>query len=68
MEGFEHLRHFPAAGPSREQLAPGLRAMLHLPYVAYYLTTDHELTVVRVLHGARDAAAIAGEGGFIPDD
>jgi plasmid stabilization system protein ParE len=28
----------------------------------YYLATDATLTIVRVLHGARDAAAIFGEG------
>jgi hypothetical protein len=30
------------------------------------LPAGHELIIVRVLHGARDAAAIAEQGGFKP--
>lgn len=33
-------------------------------YALYYLVGDTELVLVRVLHGARDAAAMAGQGGF----
>jgi hypothetical protein len=36
-----------------------------MPSIAY---TTRELVIVRVLHGARDAA-LAGQGGFaVPDD
>jgi hypothetical protein len=31
---------------------------------SYYLATDAEVILVRVLHGARDAAAIAERGGL----
>jgi len=30
---------------------------LSYPYAIYYLPTEHELVIVRVLHGARDSAA-----------
>jgi plasmid stabilization system protein ParE len=33
---FEPLRHSPLAGPSREQLASGLRVTFHSPYAIYY--------------------------------
>jgi toxin ParE1/3/4 len=51
-------------GTIREQLGAGLRVTFHHPYAIYYQVTDHELIVVRVLHGARDVAAIAEQGGF----
>ena len=33
-------------------------------YAIYYLVSETELYVARVLHGARDAAALADRGGF----
>jgi plasmid stabilization system protein ParE len=32
----------------------------------YYLPNDREVLIVRVLHGAQEAAAMADQGGF-PD-
>jgi toxin ParE1/3/4 len=32
--------------------------------VIYYRPDERELIIVRVLHGARDAAALAEHGGF----
>ncbi len=58
---FKLLTKFPDMGKRREQLAAGLRGLPHGRYMIYYLTTDATLTIVRVLHGARDAAAIFGE-------
>ena len=55
---------FPESGSPREQLARDLRAAFHGSYVIYYRTTETSLIVVRVLHGARDHAAIAQHGGF----
>lgn len=52
------MLHHPEIGPSREQLAPGLRAQFHKAYVIYYRATETELIIVRVLHGARDAVAL----------
>jgi toxin ParE1/3/4 len=51
-------------GSRREQFGPALRVIFHTPYAIYYLPADRELVIVRVLHSARDAAAIAEQGGF----
>ncbi len=59
-----HGLEFPLSGSPREPFAPGLRAIFEGNYAIYYVTSDTELVVVRVLHGARDAAAIAERGGF----
>ena len=58
------MRHFPLSGPSREQLAPGLRVTFHQPYAVYYTALDDAVLIIRVLHGARDVAALAEHGGF----
>lgn len=62
---FEPLRHFPFSGPAREQLSPGLRVTFHPPYAIYYVPLSDALVIVRVLHGARDIAALAERGGFV---
>lgn len=62
---FQPLLHTPLMGPEREYLGAGLRVIFHNPYAIYYLPTETGITVVRVLHGARDAVAIASQGGFI---
>jgi toxin ParE1/3/4 len=33
-------------------------------YAIYYLPRPDEIVIVRVLHGSRDIASIAEEGGF----
>jgi toxin ParE1/3/4 len=58
------LVHAPLTGSLREQFGPGLRVIFHPPYAIYYLPAGYELIIVRVLHGSRDAAAIADQGGF----
>ncbi len=58
------LLSFPLANPTREQLAEGLRVTFNGKYAIYYLIQKSEVLVVRVLHGARDSAAIADRGGF----
>lgn len=60
----ERLLPFPLAHPKRPQLAPGLRVVFHGAYAIYYCPDDEVVTIVRVLHGARDLAAIADQGGF----
>ena len=60
----EPLRLFPLAGPRRESLAPGLRVTFHSPYVIYYTPQPDAVVVIRVLHGARDVAALAERGAF----
>jgi len=60
----ERLLIFPLASPERPQLAPGLRVVLHASDAVYYLPDEEVVTIVRVLHGARDFAAISNQGGF----
>jgi toxin ParE1/3/4 len=45
-------------------LALGLRAAFHGRHVIYYRANESEVIVVRVLHAARDVAALAKRGGF----
>jgi toxin ParE1/3/4 len=59
------LQDFPFSGAERDQLAHDLRVTFHGGYAVYYLPTNSEIVIVRVLHGARDAAAIADAGGFL---
>ena len=58
------MRQFPLSGPAREQLAPGLRVTFRSPYAIYYLPQPDAVVIVRIIHGARDIAAIAERGGF----
>ena len=51
-------------GAKRDIFAPGLRVAFHDPYAIYYKPGNDELAIVRVLHGARDTAALADRGGF----
>jgi toxin ParE1/3/4 len=55
---------FPDSGAARDQLAPGLRAIFTNNYSIYYLHDERELVIIRVLHHARDVAALAEAGGF----
>jgi toxin ParE1/3/4 len=58
------LEQFPFSGTAREQLAAGLRVIIEGNYAIYYTVTETEIVIIRVLHGARDTAAIAERGGF----
>jgi toxin ParE1/3/4 len=62
---FDQLATFPLSGVSREHLAADLRVKFRGAYAIYYTRASRELIIVRVLHGARDAAAIADRGGFV---
>lgn len=63
-EKFETLRHAPDIGTKREMFALSLRVTFHRSYALYYTHTADELVIVRVLHSARDAAALADRGAF----
>jgi len=41
-----------------------LRVIFHSAYAIYYQPRPDEVVIIRVLHGARDIAAIAERGGF----
>ena len=55
---------WPLAGAAREHLGPGLRVVFHQSYATYYTATETEAVIGRVIHGARDTAALADRGGF----
>ena len=38
--------------------------VFHEQYAIYYLPRPDEIIIIRVLHGSRDIATIADEGGF----
>jgi toxin ParE1/3/4 len=61
---FEPARYFPFAAPAREQFGHGLRVTFHGAYAIYYRPLPDAIVIVRVLHGARDAAAISSQAGF----
>ncbi|WP_425444032.1 type II toxin-antitoxin system RelE/ParE family toxin [Thalassospira alkalitolerans] len=46
----------PEIGPARDALSPGLRVFFHRNYAIYYRVIPSGLVIMRVLHGARDAA------------
>lgn len=60
----EQLCRHPGIGAPREQFAEGLRVGFQSPYAIYYFASATELAVIRVLHGARDTAALAERGSF----
>lgn len=61
---FEQAAFMPSSGASRDQLARGLRVIIHRAYAIYYLASAAEVVIVRVIHGARDVAALTERGGF----
>ena len=64
----EPLRYFPLSAPARENFAPGLRVCFSGNFAIYFIQNEHELVIVRVVHGVRDSAALAEHGGFAHDD
>ena len=61
---FDQLRTFPLSGVPRKHLAADLRVKFHGTYRIYDTPAARVLIIVRVLHGARDAVAVADRGGF----
>jgi toxin ParE1/3/4 len=55
---------FPESGAPRERICPGLRAVFRHSHAIYYRVEADVVAVIRVLHGARDASAIADSGRF----
>ncbi|MFM9975911.1 MAG: type II toxin-antitoxin system RelE/ParE family toxin [Beijerinckiaceae bacterium] len=64
LQRLEAVLAFPESGSPRERVRPGLRAVLRHNYAMYYRIEGDLVAVIRVLHGARDTAAIAESGGF----
>ena len=61
---FESVRYLPLAAAVRPQLAAELRVTFHGAYAIYFRPLPDAVVIIRVLHGARDVAALAERGGF----
>ncbi len=57
----EGLAAFPYLGRARSDLAANLRSFIHRSYVIFYRPLPDGIELVRVLHGARDLAALFAE-------
>jgi toxin ParE1/3/4 len=55
---FIPLLEFPGMGAPRDQIVQGLRAAPYKNYVIYYMHDDAAVTIIRVVHGARDVSAL----------
>jgi toxin ParE1/3/4 len=51
---FDKLALTPGRGTSQEELMPGLRNTPFGNYLIFFRSTKRVLTIVRVMHGARD--------------
>ncbi len=51
---FEMLARNPHAGRQRDELACGIRSVVLGDYVIFYRITTPDVTIMRVVHGARD--------------
>jgi toxin ParE1/3/4 len=54
VERFSLLAQFPNMGRARDTITEGLRSFPVNRYVIFYKASGDSITVVRVLHGARD--------------
>lgn len=57
---FEWFCEFSEAGTACDELMKGLRLFPVDRYVIYYFVLDHDLIIVRVLHGSRNMQKIFG--------
>jgi toxin ParE1/3/4 len=57
-ESCTHLLDNPLMVPARDELFTGLRVHFFCDYAIYYVPTDSEIIIVRVVHGRWDEAAL----------
>jgi toxin ParE1/3/4 len=57
-ETFHRLADQPFMGRGRAEIRPGVRSLRVRSYVVYYQVRDRHVTILRVLHGARDIAGL----------
>jgi toxin ParE1/3/4 len=57
----QRLGERPLLWRARDDVMPGLRAVLVHPYTVFYRVTDISVEVVRVLHERRDFTAVFGK-------
>jgi toxin ParE1/3/4 len=55
------LTAFPFSGRSRDELKPGLRAVVASPYVVLYRVSDESVEIMHIVHGRRDIAAVVAD-------
>jgi toxin ParE1/3/4 len=48
-------------GRSRDDLRPDLRSVVVEYYVVYFMVTDEEIQIRRIVHGSRDTRAVSFE-------
>lgn len=56
------IAQFPQGHPSRDDLAPGLRMASHGRYLIFYNVLDADIRIERILHSARNLAALFETG------
>jgi toxin ParE1/3/4 len=49
----------PMMGRFRDDLRPGLRSVVVEYYVVYFMVTDEEIQIRRIVHGSRDTRAVS---------
>jgi len=55
------LARFPLTGRARDDLRPGLRSSPVSPYVILFRPVDDTVTILRIIHGARDIPAVLAD-------
>jgi toxin ParE1/3/4 len=62
-DGIRQLAEFPELGPARDELIPGVRAILRAPYLVLYRVDRerHCLDILRVIDARRDLEAVLHE-------
>lgn len=55
---FFPLLDYPEGGADRSALAPGIRVTFCRKYAIYYTHSRENVTILRVVHGAQDVAAL----------
>lgn len=46
-------------GRARDELQPGLRSVVVSYYVVFFVVTDDEVQIRRIVHGSRDTGSLA---------
>jgi toxin ParE1/3/4 len=49
----------PMTGRARDELQPGLRSVVVSYYIVFFVVTDTEVQIRRIVHGSRDTKSIS---------
>jgi toxin ParE1/3/4 len=61
---FDSIAERPLSFPAHDDISPGIRGAVHGRYLILFRDLPRTVRIVRVLHTARDAIALAAQGGF----